>query len=51
MRRDASIVTAETEIERVFGLPQGSVSIRLPNGKKARSDKTINSLLSDYQNK
>jgi hypothetical protein len=48
MRRDATVATAVRAIEKVFGLPSGSVSIRLPNGTKARSDKSIQSLLADY---
>lgn len=48
LRRDASIATATCEIERVFGLPEGSVRFQLPSGRRARSDKSIGALLSDY---
>ena len=48
LRRDSSIGTATREIERVFGLPEGSVRFQLPSGRRARSDKSIAALLSDY---
>jgi len=48
LRRDASVETGIRKIERVFGLPEGSVSLRLPSGRRARSDKSVDSLLADY---
>lgn len=48
MREDASIGTTLKEIEYNFGLPSGSVQINLPEGKKARRDKTIKALLADW---
>jgi hypothetical protein len=48
IRRDATISRAEHEIERVFGLPHGSVRLVLPSGRKARTDKLVGSLLRDW---
>jgi hypothetical protein len=48
LRRDASVGSGNREIERVFGLPEGSVRLQLPSGKRARVDKSVGSLLSDY---
>lgn len=48
MRSDASVWRAQTEIERVFGLPAGSVVLILPRGRRARSDKSIGALIEDW---
>ena len=48
LRRDSSIGAATREVERVFGLPEGSIRFQLPSGRRARSDKSIGALLSDY---
>jgi len=48
IRVDATVEAAEREIERVFGLPSGSVQLVLPSGRKARADKRIGSLLDDW---
>ena len=48
LRRDASVGAGQKEIEKVFGLPEGSVKIHLPSGRKARTDKSIDSLLNDW---
>lgn len=48
LRRDASVGSGQYEIERVFGLPEGSVHLHLPNGRSARVDKSIEALLSDW---
>jgi hypothetical protein len=48
LRRDASVRTGIREIERVFGLPEGSVSLQLPSRRRARIDKKIGALLSDW---
>jgi hypothetical protein len=41
LRRDASVATGQKKIERVFGLPEESVRLHLPSGRRARTDKTI----------
>jgi hypothetical protein len=38
-RSDATVATGQREIERVFGLPEGSVRLHLPSGRPARADK------------
>ena len=48
LRRDSSVASGTREIERVFGLPEGSVRLQLQSGRRARSDKSIGALLSDY---
>ncbi|MFZ2452082.1 MAG: hypothetical protein WAW36_16325 [Methylovulum miyakonense] len=48
LRRDASVGAGQKEIEKVFGLPEGSVKIHLPSGRKARADKSIDALLNDW---
>jgi hypothetical protein len=49
IRVDASVGTTEREIERVFGLPQGSVQLILPSRRKARTDKKIGKFLKDWK--
>ena len=48
LRRDATVATGQREIERVFGLPEGSVRLHLPSGRPARADKSIDALLDGY---
>jgi hypothetical protein len=48
IRKDAFIGTAETKIAEEYGLPPGCVRLVLPNGKKARTDKKIESFLKDW---
>ena len=48
LRRDASVGNAEREIERVFGMPKGSVRLVNPDHRKARSDKLVGALLDDW---
>ena len=48
LRSDSSVGSAEREIERVFGLPKGSVRLVNPDKRKARSDKLVGALLSDW---
>lgn len=48
IRSDATLGRAQTEIERVFGLPSGSIRLVLPGGRKARSDKKVGALLKDW---
>lgn len=47
-RRDASVGRTTQVMERIFGLPKGSVRIINPNGRVARSDKTVGRLRDDY---
>jgi hypothetical protein len=47
IRRDTSVGSAEREIERVFGVPAGSVRLVNTHGKDARSDKTLAAFLAD----
>jgi hypothetical protein len=49
LRRDASVASGQREIERVFGLPNGSVRLHLPSGRPARADKGIDAFLHDYE--
>jgi hypothetical protein len=51
LRRDASIGTGQRKIERVFGLPEGSVRLHLPSGRPARTDKSVKALLSDWDSR
>jgi hypothetical protein len=48
LRRDASVEAGQREISRVFGLPDGSVLLHLPSGRRARADKSIGALLADW---
>lgn len=43
-RDDASIKSISKRIEKDYGLPEGSVRIENPDGKKARSNGKIGSL-------
>ena len=43
-RDDASVKSIAKRIEKDYGLPDGSVRIENPTGKKARSDGTVGSL-------
>lgn len=43
-RTDASVGSIEKNIEKVFGLPKGSIQINRPDGTNARSDKKIGNL-------
>ena len=43
-RDDASIKTISKRIEKDYGLPAGSVTIKNPTGTKARSDGKVGSL-------
>jgi hypothetical protein len=47
LRRAAAFSTGEKEIEKVFRLPEGSVWLHLRNGRSARTDKSIDSLLKE----
>jgi hypothetical protein len=48
LRIDATVATGQKKIEEVFGLPEGSVRFHLPSGRSARSDKSIQAILSDW---
>lgn len=48
IRRDSSVGSAERQIERVFGLPEGSVRLVNPDRSNARSDKLIKAFLADW---
>ncbi len=48
LRSDASVGTGQRNIEKVFGLPNGSVRLQLPSGRRARSDKVIGAFLRDW---
>jgi hypothetical protein len=43
-RSDGSLGSLQRLIERIFGLPQDSVRIVFPTGRKMRSDATVGSL-------
>ena len=43
-RGDATVKSISKRIEKDYGLPAGSVSIKNPGGRKSRSDSTIGSL-------
>ncbi len=48
LRRDSYVGSAERQIERVFGLPEGSVRLVNPDGSDARSDKFVGAFLKDW---
>jgi hypothetical protein len=48
LRSDASVRAGVKTIERVFGLPRGSVQLVLRNGRPARADKKIKKLLKEW---
>ena len=48
-RNDASVGSIERRIEKDYGLPEGSVSIRNPDGSNARSDKSIGKLRNENE--
>ena len=47
-RRDASIATITKRIQKAFKLPDGSVRLLLPSGKKAHIDGRIKNLLAQW---
>lgn len=47
-RADAPIGTITAKIEEVFGLPQGSVVLVKRDGRKKRSDASIQSLRDEW---
>jgi hypothetical protein len=46
---DGAVGHAKQMIEKKFGLPKGSVQLVLPDGKKARADRMISSLLREWK--
>jgi hypothetical protein len=48
LRRDAKVGRAERRIETIFTLPEGSVHLHRPSGRRARSDKSVDALLKDW---
>ena len=48
LRVDASVATGQRKIEKVFGLPRGSVRLVLRGGRKARKNKSIGALLDHW---
>lgn len=49
-RSDASVKSIQANIERVFGLPRGSVCLMAPDNKKARSNTSIKRLRIRWKN-
>ena len=47
-RRNAPVGTIAGKIEDAFDLPEGSVSLRKPGGRKKRSDASIKSLRDEW---
>ena len=50
-RRDASPDTIVRAIQRVFGLPNGSVKLQYPSGYKAHADSSIFNLRKAWKKK
>lgn len=48
-RNDASISSIQKTMEKKFGLPEGSVKLVNPNGRKIRSDATVGTLVSNWE--
>lgn len=48
LRRDASIASIIRFFES-FGVPTGSVKLEYPSGRKARTDSTLEKLLSSWE--
>lgn len=49
LRVDGSVQTAHRTIEQKFGLPEGSVRLVYPSGRKARSDANVGALLRHWE--
>lgn len=43
-KSDGSIGTLQNSIEKSFGLPEGSIKVVYPSGRKARSDADVGAL-------
>ncbi len=48
LRSTASIQSAQSTVERIFGLPRGSVRLIYPSGRKAYSNSTVGALLTRW---
>ena len=48
LRVDASVGTGQRKIEKVFGLPHGSVRLMKPKGKSAKSNMSVGGLLDKW---
>ena len=48
-RSNSSIKAVQNSIEQNFGLPEGSVRLINPNGKKIRSDATLKTLSANWE--
>lgn len=49
LRSDATLKAAQLWMERMLGLPSGSIRIVAPNGRKIRSDATVGTLKKKWQ--
>lgn len=47
-RRDCTVARLRREIAATYGLPVQSITIRNPNGRAARSDKSVGRLRDDF---
>jgi hypothetical protein len=48
VRKNASVGSAQRSIAREMGLPEGSIKLVLPSGRKARADASVASLRGKY---
>ncbi|MBA4285915.1 MAG: hypothetical protein C0434_10335 [Xanthomonadaceae bacterium] len=48
-KSDGSVGTLQATLEKTFGLPEGSVKIIYPSGRKARSDADVSALGAHWQ--
>ena len=48
-KKDASIESIQTTLEKKFGLPAGSIKLIYPSGRKARSDSTVGALRAHWE--
>jgi hypothetical protein len=49
LRRDATVAAGQRRIEADYELPRGSVRLHLKNGKYARANMKIETLLADWR--
>ena len=47
-RSDSSISTLQANIEKTFGLPEGSIRIVKPSGRAKRADASVQSLCDEW---
>ena len=48
-RRDALIDSIQKKIEKDYGLPEGSVKLVYPSGRKARADAKVDAFLRNWE--